>query len=163
MMVRTSRFLLCFLWFPEGPDPRSARAGAVETPFFTLGLGSKTVVFHTISCTFLVPLASKSVQKTSKIELESNILESLRFFLFRFCFWQPFAHVMDRLFVPLRLCGHQKVKVFLSQKRWTRKKWYPTMSGGHWRFKVIAFSRIGGPRPSRKRQFSMLVAQSHAI
>ena len=70
---------------------------------------------------------------------------------------------MDRLFVPLGLYGHQKVKVFLNQKRWTRKKWYPTMSGGHWRFKVIAFSRIGGPGPSRKRQFSMLVAQSHAI
>ena len=43
----------------------------------------------------------KSVKKTSKIELENNILESLRFFLFRLCFWQPFAHVMDRFFVPL--------------------------------------------------------------
>ena len=44
-MVRKSRVLLCFLWFPEGPDPRSARAGAIETPLFTSGLGSKTVVF----------------------------------------------------------------------------------------------------------------------
>ena len=44
-MVRKSRFLLRFLSFHEGPDPRSARAGAIETPFFTSGLGSKTVVF----------------------------------------------------------------------------------------------------------------------
>ena len=44
-MVRKSRSLLRFLSFHEGPDPRSARAGAVETPFFTSGLGSKHVVF----------------------------------------------------------------------------------------------------------------------
>ena len=44
-MVRKSRSLLRFLSFHEGPDPRSARAGAVETPFFTSGLGSKNVVF----------------------------------------------------------------------------------------------------------------------
>ena len=44
-MVRKSRFLLRFLSFHEGPDPRSARAGAIETPFFTSGLGSKTIVF----------------------------------------------------------------------------------------------------------------------
>ena len=34
---------------------------------------------------------------------------------------------------------------------------------GHWHFRVVAFSRIGGSSPSRKRQFSMIVAQSHAI
>ena len=39
-MVRKSRSLLRFLSFPP-----SARAGAIETPFFTSGLGSKTVVF----------------------------------------------------------------------------------------------------------------------
>ena len=44
-MVRKSCFLLRFLSFHEGPDPRSARAGAVETPLFTSGLGSKNVVF----------------------------------------------------------------------------------------------------------------------
>ena len=44
-MVRRSCLFCVFLWFLEGPDPRSARAGAVETPFFTSGLGSKTVVF----------------------------------------------------------------------------------------------------------------------
>ena len=102
-MVRKSRSLLRFLSFHEGPDPGSARAGAVETPFFTSGLGSKTVVFSNnfVHDPGTAPLASKSVQKTSKIELESNILESLRFFLFRFCFRQPFAYVMDRFFVPL--------------------------------------------------------------
>ena len=59
--------------------------------------------------------------------------------------------------MPLTLYGHQKVKVLWNQKRWTRKKWYPTISGCHWRFKVIAFSRIGGPRPFRNRQCSMLI------
>ena len=74
---------------------------------------------------------SEIYPKDTKIELESNILGNLRFRLFWFCFWQPFAYVMDSLFVPLGLYGHQKVKVFLNQKRWTRKKWYPTISGGY--------------------------------
>ena len=49
MMVRKSHFLLYFLGFPAGPDPRSARAGAIETPFFTSGLGSKSAVFFSQS------------------------------------------------------------------------------------------------------------------
>ena len=68
-MVRKSRFLLHLLWFPEGPDPRSARAGAVETPFSTSGLGSKTVVifsqFHARSWYLWHRNRSKRHQKSS--------------------------------------------------------------------------------------------------
>ena len=132
------------MWFPEGPDPRSARAGAIETPFFTSGLGSKTVVFfsqfHARSWYLWHRNRSKRHQKSS---LKAKSWKVNDFFLFWFCFWQPVAHVMDRLSMPLTPCGHQKVEVFLNQKRWTRKKWYPAMPGGHWRFKVIGFLASG--------------------
>ena len=148
-MVRKSRPLLCFLWFPEGPDHRSARAGAIETPCFTPGLGSKIVVFfsqfHARSWYLWRRNRSKRCQK-SCLNTKS---------------WKVYVFFVPVLFLAA-LCPHYGPPL-RSQKRWTRKQWYPTMSGGHWRFKVIAFSRIGGPRPSRKRQFSMLVAQSHAI
>ena len=38
-------FSLLFWCFPRGSDPRSARAGAVETQFFILGVASKRVSF----------------------------------------------------------------------------------------------------------------------
>ena len=43
-MVLRSRFL-CFFWFSGGSDPRSARAGAVETQFAIFGVASKGVSF----------------------------------------------------------------------------------------------------------------------
>ena len=68
-MVRKSFFLLCFVWFPEGSDPRSARAGEIETQFFTSSLGSKTVVFflqfYTVSWYLWNRIRSKTHQKSS--------------------------------------------------------------------------------------------------
>ena len=75
-MVRKSRFLLCFLWFPEGPDPRSARAGAVETQFSPFDLASKTVLFlRHVGAYSWYRWRRNPVQKTFKIELESKICE----------------------------------------------------------------------------------------
>ena len=152
-----------FLWFPEGPDPRSARAGEVETPFSTSGLGSKTVVFFlqfdADSWYLWDRNRSKRHQKSS---LKTT---SWKVYVF-LCSGSVFGSLLPRYGALLRASGtlcHQKVRVFLKQKGWTRNDWCPTMSGGHWRFKVSAFSRIGGSRPSRKRQFSMLVAQRHAF
>ena len=66
MMVRKSRFLLRLLSFHEGPDPRSARASAVETPFFTSGLGSNTVMFflqfYQIPGTFGIEICPKDIR-----------------------------------------------------------------------------------------------------
>ena len=68
-MVRKSRFLLRFLSFHEGSDPRSARAGVIETPFFTSGMGSKTVLFllefHAVSWYLWDRNRSKRHQKSN--------------------------------------------------------------------------------------------------
>ena len=162
-MVRKSRFLLRFLSFHEGPDPRSARGGAIETRFFTSGLGSKTVVFflqfYGHSWYLWHRNRSKRHQKPS--------LKTTSWKVYVFSIPVRFLAAFCLRYGPLlrasgTLC-HQEVRVFLKQKGWTRKDWCPTMAGGHWRLKVSSFSRIGGSGPSRKRQFSMLVTQSHAF
>ena len=152
MLVRKSRFFVCFLWFPERPDPQSARAGAVETQFSPFDLASKNVLFlRHVGAYSWYRWRRNPVQKTFKIELESKICERLCFLCPGSVFGKSFEQVLDRLFAPLGRYGHQKGEVFLSWRPWARKKYYLTMSGGHWRFKYTAFSRIGGPGPSRKR------------
>ena len=71
-------FPFCFLWFP-GPalDPLAPAQSKRSLPFRPANQNS--VVFLTILYTFLVLLASEFVQKTIKIELESNICEGLCF------------------------------------------------------------------------------------
>ena len=106
-------------------------------------------VFLTRSYTIRVHLASKSGRKTIEIELESNIWASLCFSTpvpFRGASWT----CCEPPFCAWKHDGPQKVKAFLSQKPWTHKKWCLTMSGGHWRFKYIAFSHIGCLWKSRK-------------
>ena len=43
-MVRRSRFYV-FVWFSGGSDPRSARAGAIETQFLMLDVAFKGASF----------------------------------------------------------------------------------------------------------------------
>ena len=102
-MVRNSRFFECFLWFPEGLDPRSARAGAVKTQFPPFDLASKTVLFlRYLGAHSRYLWRRKHVQKTFQIELQSKICESLCFLcpghvfgslLNRF--WTAFSRVWD--------------------------------------------------------------------
>ena len=143
MMVRKSRFLLRFLSFHEGTDPRSARAGAVETPFFTSGLGSKTVVFflqfHAVSLYLWDRNRSKRHQKSSLK------IAPWKVYVF-FCSGSVFGSLLPTLWTASSCLWDvmpSKSQGFLETEGWTPKDWCPTMSGGHWRFKVSAFSRIG--------------------
>lgn len=69
--------------FPEGSDPRFARAGEKETLLVRSGLASTTVLRFCKLITFLVPFASKSVQKTFKIGAKSKHCKRLGVFCFR--------------------------------------------------------------------------------
>ena len=80
--------------------------------------------------------------KDSKTKLESNILESLRFF----CAGSIFGSLLPTLWTASSCLWDvmpSKSQGFLKTKGWTPKDWCPTMSGGHCRFKVSAFSRTG--------------------
>ena len=64
----------------KGPTLDPLAQAQSKHRFSPLACALKLLCFLAILCTFLVPLASRSVQKTLKIELENSILESLRFF-----------------------------------------------------------------------------------
>ena len=69
VLIRRS-FFLCFVCFSEGSDPRSARAGAVET---SCSLSSRPRTRYGLLAnvgTFLAPLVSKFVQHFLKLDLE---------------------------------------------------------------------------------------------
>ena len=123
MLVRKSRFFVCFLWFPERPDPQSARAGAVETQFSPFDLASKNVLFlRHVGAYSWYRWRRNPVQKTFKIELESKICERLCFL----CpgsvfggllnkFWTVFSRLWDDMaiksggFLELEALGSQKI------------------------------------------------------
>ena len=77
--------LVCF---SGGPDPRSARAGAVETQFFISGKASKKVRF---SKACLAYMAFKFDKNRIKSDLEHNNPESFSFVENSVSFWAHLA------------------------------------------------------------------------
>ena len=72
------RVFFVFLWFSRGSDPRSARAGAVETQFFIFGVASKRVSFlQQLLEHFWCSWRQDPLKKHFKIELENKSCKSV--------------------------------------------------------------------------------------
>ena len=89
------------MWFSGGSDPRSARAGAVETQFLMFDVAFKGVSFLIAFWKhFWYIWRRNPLKRHFKIELENKSCKSV-YVLLSLSFWHPFGHLMGRLFVPL--------------------------------------------------------------
>ena len=131
-------FVFCGL-----PDPRSARAGAIETQFLMFDVAFKGASFL-IACWkhFWYIWRRNPAKRHFKIELENKSCKSV-FCLLSCSFGHPFGHLMGRLFVPLGRECRQKGKVFSRLGPWTRKRWCLTLSGATGAPEILCFLESG--------------------
>ena len=122
-------FSLLFVWFSRGSDPRSARAGAVETQFFILGVASKRVsILHKLLKHSWYIWRRNTLKNTSKSSLKTGAVK-VSLFCFLAVFLHPVGHLMVRLSCLWGVSSLKEARFSRAWGPWTRKRWCLVSSG----------------------------------
>ena len=134
------RVFFLFLWFSGGSDPRSARAGAVETQFCISGVASKRVSFlQQLLAHFWYIWRRNFSKRHFEIELENKSCKSVCCFAF-WLFWAPFWTPYGASFLASGAWVPSKRQGFLEPGGLEPPKVVSHPVWGHWRFRHIMFS-----------------------
>ena len=137
-------FSLLFVCFSRGSDPRSARAGAVETQFFILGVASKRVSFlqKLLEHSWYTWRRNPLTKKHLKIELENRSCKGVLVLLPGFIF-ASFWILYGVSFVPLGREFPQRGKVFASLGALDSQKVVSRLVWGHISRFLESVGRLG--------------------